>query len=172
MGTEMHDYIAEPPQLASLFDELAVDTDGHKDPRTKVLLREIRSPTAEIAAKLLVRPDEPVLRLRRLRTAGGEPLAIFENYLPARVGDISGADLASGSLFQALRTAGLGMRVTSQRIGARDGTDEECEILHEPRSSPVMTMEQLTHEDSGHPIEFGRHVYRASKYEFIIRLER
>ena len=127
-------------------------------------------PPPEIAAKLLVRPDEPVVRLRRLRMTAGQPLAILENFLPPRLSHVAGADLASVGLYEAMRAAGVRMRVANQRIGAREGTDEECQLLHEPPLSPMVTMDRLTHEDSGRPVEWARHVFRASRYEFTITL--
>lgn len=167
-GTKVvYDHVATPLRLTSLFDHLAQDGRG---PETKILVNQLSSQPVEVAQKLLVEPDEPVLRLRRLRMAGGEPLAILENFLPAELSDIGDADLVSGGLYQAIRAAGVRMRIANQRIGARVGTDEECLLLGEPPLSPVMTMERLTLADSGLPVEWGRHVYRASRYQFTMTL--
>jgi DNA-binding GntR family transcriptional regulator len=168
IGTQLvHDEVTRPLQLSSLFDDLARDD---KSPTSKVLISEMTVPPAEIAAKLLVRPNEPVVRLRRLRLTAGQPLAILENFLPPRLSPVASADLASVGLYEAMRAAGVRLRVANQRIGARVGTDEECQLLHEPPSSPMVTMERLTHEDSGRPVEWARHVFRASRYEFTITL--
>jgi DNA-binding GntR family transcriptional regulator len=168
VGTQIvDDEITRPLQLTGLFDDLARDNKG---PETTVLAHEVGIPPPGVAAKLHIGSNEPVLHLRRLRIADGQPLAILENYLPARLNDISSNDLTSGGLYQAMWKAGVRMRVANQRIGAREGTDEECRLLHEPAMSPMVTMERLTHEDSGGPVEWAQHVYRASRYEFTITL--
>ena len=168
VGTQViHDHISRPLQLTSLFEDLAQDD---KRPETVVLVNQLSSPSLEVAQKLLVGPNEPVLRLRRLRLAGGEPIAILENFLPAQLSDIGSTDLTSGGLYEAIRAAGVRMRVANQLIGAREGTDEECLLLDEPPLSPMVTMERLTLADSGRPVEWGRHVYRASRYEFTMTL--
>ena len=168
VGTQViPDHISRPLQLTSLFEDFAQDG---KRLETKVLVNQLGSAPPEVAQKLLVGPHEPVLRLRRLRLAGGEPLAILENFLPAQFSDIGTTDLTSKGLYEAIRAAGVRMRVANQLIGAREGTDEECRLLDEPPLSPVMTMERLTLADSGRPVEWGRHVYRASRYEFTMTL--
>lgn len=168
VGTQIvHDEITRPLQLSSLFDDLQRE---QRRPESKMLVNELVLPTPTVAAKLLVPVHEPVLHLRRLRMADGEPLAILENFLPYRLRDVGNADLDSGGLYQAMRAAGFRMKVAHQRIGARQGTAEECHLLNEPPPSPMVTMERLSHEGSGKPAEWAQHVYRANKYEFSITL--
>jgi DNA-binding GntR family transcriptional regulator len=112
----------------------------------------------------------PVLHLRRLRFSADEPLAVLENWLPEQFTDLTEASLAERGMYQLLRSRGVGMRVARQRIGARRGTSEECQLLDEHRGSPLLTMERTTHDDSGRAVEWGRHVYRASRYAFEVTL--
>ena len=62
------------------------------------------------------------------------------------------------------------MCVAKQRIAAREGTREECELLGEPAGSPLLTMERLTHDDSGRAVEWARHAYRPDRYAFTVTL--
>lgn len=168
VGTQIvNDEIARPIHLSSLYDDLKSD---QRNPESKVLLNQVVLPHPAVAAKLLVPTHEPVLHLRRLRMADGEPLAILDNFLPYRLRDVGNTDLSVGSLYHAMRAAGVRMKVANQRIGARQGTTKECSLLNEPSPSPMVTMERLTHDDSGKPAEWAQHVYRASKYEFSITL--
>lgn len=168
VGTQViNEHLARPLRLTSLFDDL--ERDGQK-PETVVLTREVVMPTMELAEKLRLSADERVLHLRRLRIAQGRPLAILENYLPLCRVDLAGADLGSVGLYQAMRSAGARLRVANQLIGAREGTLAECELLDEPVFGALLTMERITHDDSGEPIELGRHLYRASRYEFTVTL--
>ena len=43
-------------------------------------------------------------------------------------------------------------------------------MLGEPKGSPLLTMERAAHDDSGRPVEWGRHAYRASQYSFEVTL--
>jgi DNA-binding GntR family transcriptional regulator len=113
---------------------------------------------------------QPVRHLRRVRFARNQPLAILENHVPQHLFDIGSGDLAARGLYQLFRSAGVRLKVAKQRIGAREGTDDECRLLDEPRQSPLLTMERLAHDDLGRPVEWGRHVYRASRYDFAVTL--
>ena len=168
-GTEVvHRHVDRPLALNSLLDDLAA---GESVPHTTVLTNEVITPPASIATRLDIRPVEPVLHLRRISTVGTEPLAILDNYLPRSRVNLEPADLSESGLYRAMRNAGVQMRVADQRISARPGSADECRLLCEPVHSPMMTMQRLTHDSSGSPVEWGEHVYRASRYEFTITLQ-
>ncbi|WP_338074641.1 GntR family transcriptional regulator [Kineococcus vitellinus] len=168
VGTQVvHGQVTRPVELTSLHDDLAAH--GQR-PSTQVLLHEVVPAPGEVAASLAVAEGSPVLHLRRLRCSGDEPLAVLENWLPEQFTDLTEASLGERGMYQLLRSRGVGMRVARQRIGARRGTTEECRLLQENRGSPLLTMERTTHDDSGRAVEWGRHVYRASRYAFEVTL--
>ncbi|WP_432494787.1 GntR family transcriptional regulator [Kineococcus auxinigenes] len=168
VGTQVvHGQVTRPVELTSLHDDLAAN--GQR-PATQVLVHEVVPAPGEVAACLAVAEDSPVLHLRRLRLSADEPLAVLENWLPEQFTDLAETSLAERGLYQLLRSRGVGMRVARQRIGARRATVEECSLLDETRGSPLLTMERTTHDDSGRAVEWGRHVYRASRYAFEVTL--
>ena len=168
VGTQVvHGQVTRPVELTSLFDDL---THHHQTPTTKVLINEIIEAPDEVGARLSIAQGSPVLHLRRLRFAHGEALAIMENYLPEDLIPLGEADLSTRGLYQLMRSRGVNIRVAKQRIGARTGTPEECTLLGERKGSPVLTMERAAHDDSGRPVEWGRHAYRASQYSFEVTL--
>ena len=168
VGTQVvHGQVTRPVELTSLFDDL---TRHHQTPTTKVLINEIIEAPDEVGARLSIAQGSPVLHLRRLRFAHGEALAIMENYLPEDLIPLGEADLSTRGLYQLMRSRGVNIRVAKQRIGARTGTPEECTLLGERKGSPVLTMERAAHDDSGRPVEWGRHAYRASQYSFEVTL--
>ena len=75
-------------------------------------------------------------------------------------------ELADRGLYQYLRGQGVHLRVAHQRIGARLARAEEARLLDEPRGSALLTMQRTAFDDQGLPVEYGRHVYRASRYDF------
>ncbi len=168
VGTQVvHGQVTRPVELTSLFDDL---TRGRQAPRTTLLVNEIIPATEQVSGFLAVPVGSSVLRLRRLRFANAEPLAILENYLPEDLTDIGQGDLEARGLYQLMRAKGVHIRVAKQRIGARAGTAEECHLLDERKGSPLLTMDRATHDDSGRPVEWGHHVYRASQYSFEVTL--
>jgi len=168
VGTQVvHGQVTRPVELTSLFDDL---TSHHQTPTTVVLTNEIVKASDEVGMMLATVAGSPVLHLRRLRYAHGEPLAIMENYLPQDLIGIGEMDLAARGLYQLMRAKGVNIRVAKQRIGARTGNAEECALLGEKRGSPVLTMDRAAHDDSGRPVEWGKHCYRASQYSFEVTL--
>lgn len=168
VGTQVvHGQVTRPVELTSLFDDLVR---GHQTPRTTLLINEMVPASEQVGHFLDVPIGSLVLHLRRLRFANSEPLAVLENYLPETLADVGRGDLASRGLYQLMRAKGVHIRVAKQRIGARAGTAEECALLAERKGSPLLTMDRATHDDSGRPVEWGHHVYRASQYSFEVTL--
>ena len=168
VGTQVvHGKVTRPVELTSLFDDL---TSHHQAPTSVVLINEVMPAADDVAIQLAVASGTRVLHLRRLRYSHGEPLAIMENFLPEDLIPLGDMDLAGRGLYQLMRSKGVNIRVAKQRIGARTGTPEECSLLGEKRGSPVLTMERAAHDDSGRPVEWGRHCYRASQYSFEVTL--
>lgn len=159
--------ITRAVRLTSLYDDLA---DADQEPRTTVLINEITPAPDDVAATLLLPRRHPVLHLRRLRFTRNQPLAILDNFLPQHLFDVASADLAGLGLYQVMRNAGVRLKVAKQRIGAREGSVDECSLLQEPPQSPLLTMERITHDDGGSVVEWGRHLYRASQYDFAVTL--
>ena len=156
-----------PLKLTSLFEDRA---EGHHSPGTTVLVNEVLPAGDDVAAAPQIPRRRSVLHLRRLRTADGQPLAILKNYLPTDLIDIGRADLTELGLYQAMRAAGTHPRVARQLIGARDATPEECRLLDDPPQNPLLTMDRVSHDDTGRPIEWARHAYRPTRHSFTIAL--
>ncbi|PXY22498.1 GntR family transcriptional regulator [Prauserella muralis] len=159
--------VARPLRLSSLFDDLA-----HlgKQPESTVLLNRVEPAGAE-AAELLEAPGlDRVRRLRRVRSTGGEPLAVMNNYLPDGIIDPTDEELRERGLYELLRVAGVRLHAAQQAIGARLATAEDAGLLDEEPGSALLTMQRTTYDDTGRVVEYGWHVYRASRYTFNLSL--
>jgi DNA-binding GntR family transcriptional regulator len=154
--------IRRPVDLTSLYDDL---TKSGKIPTTVVLEYENVPARADVAAALELPDGAEVVRLRRLRLADGEPLAVMTNYLPLAIAP-SREELEQDGLYDCLRSRGVHPRIARQRIGARIATAAESRVLEESPRTALLTMERTTFDDSGGVVEFGQHVYRASRYVF------
>ena len=168
IGTQIVDnpQIKRQVKLTSLFDDLAR---SGQDPTTRVLAHETVPAEEHVAEQLGTDPGDEVVYLKRLRYAGGEPLAVMRNWLPiVLAGELTTDDLEARGLYELLRENGITLRIASQRIGARAAESDEAPVLGLRRGAPLLTMERTTYDDTGRAIELGRHVYRADTYSFEV----
>jgi len=154
-------------ELTSLYEDLVA---AGQAPTTDLLDYKLGAPTEEVADELGTDPGDPVVSIRRLRKSGGEPIAILTNHIPA---DISPApdELRQKGLYQCLRGRGLSIKSARQRIGARLATDDEAALLDEQPGAAVLTMQRVAYDEMGKAVEFGQHIYRASRYFFDVALQ-
>lgn len=154
-------------ELTSLYDDLQR---AEQDPVTRVLSLDVVPADPVVAAALGVAEGAPALTLVRLRSAGQVPIAKLTNALPVGVLDVGADELERTGLYQLIRAAGIQLHSASQVIGARTATREEAELLEETYGTALLTMERTAYDDHGAPVEFGRHVYVASRYSFEMSL--
>jgi len=154
--------IRRPVDLTSLYDDLSK---SGKSPTTEVLEHEVVPASPEVAAALGLAEGTDVLRVRRLRRADDEPLALLTNFLPMAIAPTR-AELEAEGLYDCLRARGVKPQVARQRIGARAATAAEARALDETPRAALLTMERTAFDESGAAVEFGQHIYRASRYSF------
>jgi DNA-binding GntR family transcriptional regulator len=139
-------------------------------PRTVVLdLRVITAPD-EVATALQLPAGSEVTWIERLRYADDEPLALMHNAIPREHTTFDVDDLAQHGLYELLRRAGLTPQIATQTIGARSATASEARTLHEKRGASLLTMTRTAWDAGGRVLEYGSHVYRASRYTFELHL--
>lgn len=168
VGTQVvHPKVRRPVQLSSLYDDLSA---AARYPRTDVLdLRVIKAPDA-VAEALRVAPGTEVTWFERLRYANDEPLALMHNAIPVDLLTLDRADLARHGLYELLRRAGIVPHIATQNIGARAATATEARVLDEKRGASLLTMTRTAWDASGRALEYGSHLYRASRYSFELNL--
>ncbi|WP_243795641.1 GntR family transcriptional regulator [Saccharopolyspora gloriosae] len=154
-------------ELSSLFDDL---TEIDRSPSTQVLINEVELVPNELTGTLGLTRTDSVLHLERVRYASGEPIARMNNFLPAELIHPSTDSLIERGLYQLLRNAGVPLHAARQTIGARVATKQDAELLDEPEGAALLTMERTTYDQSGRIVEYGSHVYRASRYSFDLSL--
>lgn len=163
VGTRvLQNQVHRPVELTSLYDDLLT---AGQQPATELLEYREGPPAADVAEELGVRTDVGFVTFRRLRRAGEEPLAIMTNHVPAEFAPPP-ERLEAHGFYESLRAAGIHIAFARQRIGARSATRAEARLLDERTNAPLLTMQRVAFDDSGRPIELGRHVYRASRHFF------
>jgi DNA-binding GntR family transcriptional regulator len=159
--------VRRPLELSSLFEDLA---GSGQAPTTQVLEVDKVACDEEVAAQLGVEAGVEVLKVVRLRSAVGNPIAKLTNYLPESVGPFSEQDLAEHGLYELMRARGIHLHTAAQTVGARNATAAEARLLDERRNAALLTMQRTTYDDQGVVVEYGTHIYAASRYSFEISL--
>ena len=169
VGTEVvRRRVERPVELTSLYEDLR---DSSQEPSTEVLVHDRVAADERVADGLGVGRGTEVVRIERLRSARGAPLAVLRNWLPVAVaGTISTAALEQHGLYECLRAAGTAVRSADQRIGARAAFANEARLLGVRRGAPLLTMERTARDERARVVELGAHVYDARGYAFTMTL--
>lgn len=154
-------------ELTSLHDDLSR---AGQTPTTTVLSFSMLPATPEVAEKLGLSPGDEVLELVRLRAADGEPIAKLTNYLPATLARFTPDDLERRGLYDLIRAQGIVLRSADQTIGARTASAADSKLLEERNRAALLTAERVAYDDHGRIVEYGTHVYAASRYSFAVSL--
>ena len=159
--------VRRPLELSSLYDDLA---STGQQPSTKIIKHERQAAPDDVAATLGVPAGSEVLLLERLRSARDQPIARLTNYLPAALLELDVGMLEQQGLYQLMRQAGVRPHSAIQTIGARTATTAEARQLGESRGAALLTMQRITYDEVGAAVEYGRHIYAASRYSFELSL--
>lgn len=163
VGTHVvNDQLRRSMKLSSLYEDLA--TAGRK-PTTTVRRWQKQVADADVADALDISLGSPVMYLERVRSAGGQPLALLRNWLSYETtSDITESELQKVGLYELLRARRVRPRIAHQTIGAKSATPEEAAALRRDAGSPLLTMRRVMQDDTGRTIELGDHVYDAERY--------
>jgi GntR family transcriptional regulator len=136
-------------------------------PERRVLDFDLVEAPPEVAAVL---GSGPVLRVRRLNLADGEPFARVTVWCPERYGSSLSREEVARSPFYELLTVELGG--ATQTIGADAASVDDAEALAIPVGSPVLVCRRVTSALGGGAVLLSEHVFPAHRTEFVVELPR
>ena len=188
--SELRDFSSDHRKFRALLDEIAMLMVYEVTRDWPTTDKPIQTPLERMVGKVLARRvtlvpilraglgmADGVLRLlpdARLGHLGVyrdektlEPVSYYQK-LPPDIAQFSTAELEARGLYALLRSANVHLRIASQRIGAAGATAAESRLLELRKSSPLLTMERTTWDDSGRVVELGRHVYVPDSYSFEV----
>lgn len=134
---------------------------GERDgevPRSRILARQSVVASAEVARRLGIARGEPVLRLQRLRSLGGQPCLFEEIWLPLPLFDAL-VDLPSvewGDLLYPffVERCGVAVARATDEIAFAPLTAVQARALELDAGHPGVTVTRQAHDLAGRCIEF------------------
>jgi GntR family transcriptional regulator len=141
-------------------------------PSSRTLELTVSPAGARLSSRLQVPPEDHVTRVRRLRYADGETMAIETLHVPRRlVPELTPEDLENRSFYQLLEER-YEILIASgvQTIEPTVTDEEESALLGVPVHSPAFLFERTTRDESGRVIELVRSIYRGDRYRLITEL--
>ena len=161
--------IAQPLTLTSFSEDMRR---RGMVPGSRTLELKVVPAGARLGRRLQLSPEEPVVRVKRLRLADGEPMALEVLHVPAAlVPGLSQADLENRSFYELMEERyGVVISSATQTIEPTVTSAEESEALGVPLHSPAFLFERTTLTVSGRPMEFVRSFYRGDRYQLVTEL--
>jgi GntR family transcriptional regulator len=139
-------------------------------PGHRWISRQTVLPTPTEAMSLGLSTNDRVVRLVRVRTADGRPLAIERATVPQAI--LPSGDLVEDSLYDTLRALGFGPAQGTQRIRAGVMTAVEAEFLEVEVGAPLLIIERRCCLSDGRAVEFTETRYNGALYEFLTDIHR
>jgi len=127
---------------------------------------------ARLGRMLHVSPAEPVLSIKRLRLADGEPMAIeLLNVRESLVPGLTAEDLERSSFYDLLASRyEVEIVGGTQTVEPTVTNDEESVVLGVPLHSPALLFERVTRAGTGDVVEFTTSTYRGDRYRLVTEL--
>jgi GntR family transcriptional regulator len=167
-------FVAEP-KVAKGIDINSFSDDMRERgmlPASRTLDLRVVPAGARLGRILHVSPAEPVVAVKRLRLADGEPMAIeLLHVRQSLVPGLTAADLEENSFYDLLTTRyDLSIVGGSQTIEPTVTNEEESSALGVPLHSPALLFERVTRSASGDIVEFTSSTYRGDRYRLVTEL--
>jgi GntR family transcriptional regulator len=127
---------------------------------------------ARLGRILHVSPSEPVVAVKRLRLADGDPMAIeLLHVRSSLVPGLTAAGLEENSFYDLLASRWeVAIIGGTQTVEPTVTNDEESEVLGVPLHSPALLFERVTRAASGDVVEYTSSTYRGDRYRLVTEI--
>ena len=167
-------FVAEPKvakgiDITSFSDDMRAR--GLKPGSRTLDLREVQA-GARLGRILHVSPSEPVVSVKRLRLADGEPMAIeLLHVRSSLVPGLTGRDLEENSFYDLLVSRyEIAIVGGTQTVEPTVTNEEESAVLGVPLHSPALLFERVTRSSVGDIVEFTSSTYRGDRYRLVTEI--
>lgn len=143
-------------------------------PRAKVLEIEVVTARRSVAEALHVPEGERVVRIRRLRIADDEVMAVQTSHVPASLapGLTDKVERLSGSLYRVLREDyGCSPICGKESYSAVIIGGSDAQMLGVPDGTPAFAVKRVAYLQDGRPVEYVESLLRGDRYILDIELQ-
>ena len=138
---------------------------------SKILSLKAVESEPEVAARLSLPADEPLVELKRLRHAADEPFALETCYLSQKeFPGLLATPLGRESLFAVLeRNYAVKLGYADEEVDATAADPEMAELLGIPRRDPLLRIRQVIFSSGGKAVIYVLGLYRSDRHNLLIR---
>jgi len=138
---------------------------------SQILVAKTVDNEPDAAARLLLPPADPLVKIERLRRASEEPYAFETCYFSASLfPTLLSAPLDRESLFAIIeREYGTKLGYADEEVDATAADARAAELLNVPRREPLLRIRQLIYSTNGKPLMYVIGIYRSDRHNLIIR---
>lgn len=157
-------------ELTSLTEEIRRQG---KHPAGLLVVSELVRGSETVREQLALVDIEQIIRLERLRTADGSPIAYEIDYLPyPRAANVyrRAKEVADGSLYSLMISEGLNPYIVEQNIKAGLASAREAEVLHISPGEPGLRCTSTTFDLTGSPIAYSETFFPGTQFDFHMTL--
>lgn len=135
----------------------------------RVLSARLLPSDGSTAAALQITAGAMVYEIIRLRLADGEPISLERSRFPADRFDGLLEHALGGSLYDILREGyGVGPHRAQERIEPVAAGPIEASVLAVAEGQPMLSVERVTYDEDGTPIEVGHDIFRGDRTRIVV----
>jgi GntR family transcriptional regulator len=156
-------------QLYSSTEEIVAR--GMTPGTTFIEKKKIRS-SQDMQRQMGLEKGVDVIKVKRVRSVNGEPVAILRSYLPEDlVPNLTKTAFKDDSLYRTLEDIyGLRLIEADEVIEAGSMKGKDSDLLKTRKGSPVLVVKRLAYLDNSRIIEKLIALYRSDKFEYQVKL--
>ncbi|WP_282605083.1 GntR family transcriptional regulator [Pelagibius sp. Alg239-R121] len=129
---------------------------------------ERRLADASEAERLALNPQDPIIRVERVRTVGGRAVMHDVMVLPAeQVPDLKIDDIPDRLYLYLLEEYGIRVSAVRESLGAELATVEDCRLIDVAMPGAILVIDEVAFEQTGAPVIWAIHRAVTDKYRYL-----
>lgn len=129
------------------------------------------SANKEVAEHLDLKVGEDVYYLYRVRTGDGDPIVLFESFIPTNYTLSLNNELYYDSMYDVFEKVGIGMpMVVNENFQAMLADERLSKALQVKKGSAIFKRVRTAYNEDNKPIEYTISYYRGERYSYSIEL--
>lgn len=143
-----------------------------KIPGTRSMKISYECAPPEVAEAFGIKEGEPVLCLRRVRSADGEPIVYFVTYFPSSLSMPMAEERYQGSMYELFEELGIHKPTrVIENFKSVNATNEIAEKLSIKEMEALLVRTRISYNYRQEVIEYTNSYYRGDRYSYVMELK-